>query len=108
MSIIFFAIGGSLAQQVDICLDQYCYRSDGELINVTSLKDAQDYCYSNDSTSWLLEIYGINQLISVFANLNIKNSVLWNSIGTVVNEWTSVINGQLPSTITYYKIIFSN
>ena len=93
-SINFLAIGGSLAQQVDICLNQYCYRTDGELINVTSLKDAQDYCYSNDSTSWLIEIYGINQLISVYANLNIKNSVLWNSIGTVLNEWTSVINGQ--------------
>ena len=97
---VFLAIGGLLAQQVDICLDQYCYRTDGELINVTSLKDAQDYCYSNDSTSWLIEIYGYKQLLNIYKNLNFNNPVLWNSIGIVTNEWTSVINGQLPSTIT--------
>ena len=105
---IFLAIGGLLAQQGDFCDDQYCYRSAGELKNITSLKDAQDYCYKNDSTSWLLEIYGFNQLFNVYANLNFKNPVLWNSIGTVTNEWTSVINGKLPSKITCYKINFAD
>ena len=105
---VFLAIGGLLAQQVDFCFDQYCYRSDGELKNVASLKDAQDYCYNNDSTSWLIEIYGYKQYLSVYKNFQFKISVLLNSIGIVTNEWTSVINGQLPSKIMCYKLIFAD
>ena len=107
---IFLAIGALLAQEVDFCVDQYCYRSDGKLINITSLKDAQDYCYNYDSTSWLLEIYDINMINMLYNQFYDKN-LLWNTIGTVASEWTSITNGQLPSKLMFtnqFKLIFAD
>ena len=106
---IFLAIGALLAQEVDFCFDQYCYRSDRKVINITSLKDAQDYCYNYDSTSWLLEIYDFNTYIMLYNRFSGKN-LLWNTIGTVASEWTSITNGQLPSKIMFinqFKLIFA-
>lgn len=105
---IFFAIGGLLGQQVvqQHCDENYCYRNDGELKNVTSLKDAQDYCYNNDSASWLLEIYDFQQLKNFFRRNYPKRPFLLNSIGTVANEWKGVTNGQLPSKNNLLKTIF--
>ena len=105
---IFLAIGALLAQEVDFCVDQYCYRSDRKLINITSLKDAQDYCYNYDNTSWLLEIYDMNMYNELY-NQFYYNTFLWNTIGTVSSEWTSITNGQLPSKIMFinqFKLIF--
>ena len=92
---IFLAIGALLAQEVDYCVDQYCYRSDVKMQNITSLKDAQDYCYNYDNASWLLEIYDINMYNELY-NQFYYNTFLWNTIGTVSSEWTSITNGQLP------------
>ena len=106
----FLAIGALLAQEMDYCFDKYCYRSDRKLINITSLKEAQDYCYNYDNTSWLLEIYDMNMYNELYNQYN-DMTLLLNTIGTVSSEWTSITNGELPSKMMFinqFKLIFAD
>ena len=105
--LILLFVNGLPAQTM--CYDGYCYSSDGVPKVVGSLKDAQDYCYNNDSSSWLLEIYSPDQLLKIMPTYltDPSNEYLLNMVGIPTTDWTSVLEDPFPSRMNIFnKITF--